>query len=96
MTVPGNMSGEIETGRRIMALSSGLSLLVLGFPVTPTTIGVILASTGLFAGGIVRFVLGYSPATGSTGDLKTVRSRSTGLRMSPILTAIQQPTAEQN
>jgi uncharacterized membrane protein HdeD (DUF308 family) len=63
----GKMTGEIETRRKALALMGNLTavlgLLVLGFPLTPSTIRSILLGWILMIVAIAQFIWGQSPST---------------------------------
>lgn len=94
----GKMTGEIETRRRALALMSNLTavlgLLVLGFPLTPSTIRSMLLGWILMIVAIAQFIWGHfqtaqSPV--SVGQSPSTRLTTLALKRGIMVRSLRGP-----
>ncbi len=95
MSAPGNIAGEIKTRQRAVAVMGNLiavlGLLVIGYPLTPATIRMLLLGWVLIVVAVTRFAVRRQFQTaGSAVTLRNSALTLDGLRMLPTAVDRQQ------
>src|SRR5271169_3613204 len=92
------MTGEIETRRKAMALMGNLTavlgLLVLGFPLTPSTIRSMLLGWILTVAAILQFIWGHSQTARSAvtvGQRPSTRLTTLAMRRGIVVRSLRGP-----